>query len=130
MIIDEETYKAVNEIEHDVFEEEKTDEFLEHFGVKGQRWGQRKEKRRTKINARKESLAKADADFKARPIGQKAALAAATVGAAWALSTRMAVRGRSPLTTVLVGTAAGVAGYQATRHILDSNGSISVSALN
>lgn len=99
--------------------DEEIDDFLEHFGVRGMRWGVRRAQNHTSFNK----------TFKTRPLGQKVGITYAGGGAAFAtavLASRLGVR---PIISIAGGTGVGILTQHAVANILDKHGDKKASSI-
>ena len=119
--------------------------YLEHFGVKGMRWGTKKAVRRAskannlasalpkKKNVKKATEAQRKSDWKNRPRasgGQKAIIAATAAGAAFVTARLVANRTMNPMLTVVAGGTAAVAGKRLAQNQLAKRGKMRMSDLS
>lgn len=96
--------------------EEEVNDFLEHFGKKGMKWGVRKSR---------------TGDWSTRSGAQKAGLvtgAVAGVVAGGAIANRL-LGGRAPVLVTAANVAGGIVGARLTRNLLQKEGKKTVSSL-
>lgn len=104
-------------LEHQGLSDEAIDDFFEHHGVKGQKWGVR---RAARLNA-KPSLGPG----RSRVVRNNARIAGVAGFGTGVLAARLVMRntGNTPLSLV-IGTLAFAGGHRAAQNILESNGQI------
>jgi hypothetical protein len=118
-----------------VVDDKVVEDFLEHVGVKGMRWGHRK--RRDEVARAKQfggrGLRKAPrGDFRSRNFTEKAVLVGGSY-AGFKLTQRVTneiLGSKVPFAKLAIEGAGAIAGARATRHILDRSNAILLSDLS
>jgi hypothetical protein len=118
-----------------VIDDKAVEDFLEHFGVKGMRWGHRK--RRDEVARAKQfggrGLRKAPrGDFRSRKLTEKAALVGGGyVGFRLTKEVTNKILGsKVPFAQLAIEGAGAIAGARAVRHILDRSNAVLLSDLS
>lgn len=120
-----------------MIDDHEIDDFLEHVGVKGMRWGHRKPRdesaRAKQFGGKKPKRSRFEeaprGDFMSRSFGEQAALVAGGYASLrlGEVATRSILRSRMPIAQIFLQGTAVVMGVRLTRSILDRNKDVQLS---